>query len=75
MRTDESIAMIDEQDAVVRSLEPLSPRQRAAVVLIDLLGYSSEEAGGMLGIRASTVRTYAERAHRYLKARMDESDE
>jgi hypothetical protein len=56
-RGDESIAMIDEQDAVVRSLEPLSPRQRAAVVLIDLLGYSSEEAGRMMGIRASTVRT------------------
>jgi RNA polymerase sigma-70 factor, ECF subfamily len=74
-RADESIAMIDEQDAVVRSLEPLSPRQRAVVVLIDLLGYSSEEAGQMLGIRASTVRTYAERAHRDLKARMDESRE
>jgi RNA polymerase sigma-70 factor (ECF subfamily) len=74
-RADDSIAMIDERDAVVRSLEPLSPRQRAAVVLIDLLGYSSEEAGQMLGIRASTVRTYAERAHRDLKARMDESRE
>jgi RNA polymerase sigma factor (sigma-70 family) len=74
-RADDSIAMIDDQDAVVRSLEPLSPRQRAAVVLIDLLGYSSEEAGRMLGIRASTVRTYAERAHRDLKARMDESHE
>jgi RNA polymerase sigma-70 factor, ECF subfamily len=72
---DDSIAMIDEQDAVVRSLEPLSPRERAAVVLIDLLGYSSEEAGQMLGIRSSTVRTYVERAHRDLKARMDESDE
>ena len=67
---DDTIAMIDEQDAVVRSLQPLSPRERAAVVLIDLLGYSSEEAGRMLGIRASTVRTYAERAHRDLKARI-----
>jgi DNA-directed RNA polymerase specialized sigma24 family protein len=44
-------------------------------VLIDLLGYSSEEAGRMLGIRASTVRTYAERAHRDLKTRMDGSHE
>jgi DNA-directed RNA polymerase specialized sigma24 family protein len=60
---------------VVRSLRPLSPRQRAAVVLIDLLGYSSEEAGQILGIGASTVRTYAERAHRDLRARMDESHE
>ena len=45
-RADYSIAMIDDQDAVVRTLQPLSARQRAAVVLIDLLGYSSEEAGG-----------------------------
>jgi RNA polymerase sigma-70 factor (ECF subfamily) len=74
-RADYSIAMIDDQDAVVRTLQPLSARQRAAVVLIDLLGYSSEEAGRMLGIRASTVRTYAERAHRDLKARMDGSHE
>ena len=74
-RADDAIAMIDEQDAVVRSLQPLSARQRAAVVLIDLLGYSSEEAARMLGIRASTVRTYAERAHRDLKARMDQSHE
>jgi hypothetical protein len=29
----------------------------------------------MLGIRASTVRTYAERAHRDLMARMSETDE
>jgi RNA polymerase sigma-70 factor (ECF subfamily) len=72
-RADDAIAMIDEQDAVVRSLRPLSARQRAAVVLIDLLGYSSEEAARMLGIRASTVRTYAERAHRDLRARMDGS--
>jgi RNA polymerase sigma-70 factor (ECF subfamily) len=75
IRADDSIAMIDEQDAVVRSLERLSSRQRAAVVLIDLLGYSSEEAGRMLGIGASTVRTYAERAHRDLRARMAESHE
>src|SRR4029450_11434594 len=74
-RADDTIAMIDEQDAVVRSLQPLSPRQRAAVVLVDLLGYSSEEAGEIPGISASTVRTYAERAHRDLKARMDESHE
>jgi RNA polymerase sigma factor (sigma-70 family) len=72
-RPDDAIAMIDEQDAVIRSLAPLSARQRAAVVLIDLLGYSSEEAGRMLGIRASTVRTYAERAHHDLRARMDGS--
>lgn len=71
-RSDDAIARIEGQDVVVRALAPLTARQRAAVVLIDLLGYSSEEAGRMLGIRASTVRTHAERAHRELKARMEE---
>jgi len=65
---------IEEQDIVVRALAPLGERQRAAVVLMDLLGYSSQEAGRMLGISASTVRTHAERARRELKARMDGVD-
>jgi RNA polymerase sigma factor (sigma-70 family) len=70
-RADDAISGIEEQDVVVRALASLTPRQRAAVVLIDFMGYSSEEAGRMLGIRASTVRTHTERAHRDLKARMD----
>lgn len=70
-RTDDAIARIEEQDVVLRALASLTARQRAAVVLVDFLGYSSEEAGRMLGIRPSTVRTHAERAHRDLKARMD----
>jgi RNA polymerase sigma factor (sigma-70 family) len=64
---DDGFAAIEADDAVIRALAPLSPRQRAAVVLIDLLGYSSEEAGRMLGIRAATVRTHVARAHADLK--------
>lgn len=54
----------------MRALAPLSPRQRAAVVLMDLFDYSSDEAAGMLGIRAATVRTHAARAHAELKKGM-----
>jgi RNA polymerase sigma factor (sigma-70 family) len=74
-RADDSIDQLEEQDAVVRALAPLTARQRAAVVLIDLMGYSSDEAGRMLGIRASTVRTHVERAHQDLKAKMERSHE
>src|SRR3990172_5905636 len=70
---EDSTEQLEEQDAVIRALAPLTARQRAAVVLIDLMGYSSDEAGRMLGIRASTVRTHAERAHQDLKARMERS--
>ena len=67
---DDAIAEIDERDAVVRALARLSPRQRAAVVLTDMLGFGSEEAARMLGIRASTLRMHASRAHTALKETM-----
>jgi len=67
---DDAIAEIDERDAAVRALAALSPRQRASVVLTDLLGFRSEEAARMLGIRASTLRMHASRAHAVLKESM-----
>lgn len=70
MRTDEAIAEVDERDAVVRALADLSPRQRASVVLTDMLGFPSEQAARMLGIRPSTVRMHASRAHAALKESM-----
>jgi RNA polymerase sigma-70 factor, ECF subfamily len=67
---DDEIAEIDERDTALRALAGLSPRQRAAVVLVDLLGFRSEEAARMLGIRASTLRMHASRAHAALKETM-----
>ena len=67
---DDAIAEVDARDVAVRALASLSPRQRAAVVLTDLLGYTSDEAAGMLGIRASTVRMHASRGHAALKVAM-----
>ena len=55
-RPDDAIAEVDALDLAMRALVTLSPRQRAAVVLTDLLDFPSEEAAQMLGIRASTVR-------------------
>lgn len=71
-RPDDGIAEVDERDATVRALAPLSPRQRAAVILTDLLGFPSEEAARMLGIRASTLRMHASRAHAALKGTMND---
>jgi RNA polymerase sigma-70 factor (ECF subfamily) len=67
---DDEIAAIDERDAAVRALADISPRQRAAVVLVDLLGFRSEEAARILGIRPSTLRMHASRAHAALKETM-----
>src|SRR5262245_10313118 len=59
--TDDAIERIEDEEALVRALASLTARQRAAVVLVDLPGYS-EEAGQMHGITASTVRTHVERS-------------
>jgi DNA-binding CsgD family transcriptional regulator len=71
--SDDSIVHIEEQDMMARAMASLTERQRAAVVLIDLMGYSSEEVGRMLGVDASTVRSHIKRAHAELKTRMDAS--
>ena len=46
----------------------LSPRQRAALLLVDLLGYPSEQAARILGVRPSTVRALATQGRRALRA-------
>jgi RNA polymerase sigma factor (sigma-70 family) len=47
--------VVDDRDLAIRALATLTPRQRAALVLTEVLGYSGEEAGRLLGIKASTV--------------------
>src|SRR6266480_2724746 len=67
---DDSIATAECRVDVVRALAKLTARQRAAVVLTDLVGLTSEEAGRALGIRPSTVRVLAARARSVLKEGM-----
>jgi RNA polymerase sigma-70 factor (ECF subfamily) len=68
--TEERDAFVDaEMRADVRALLlGLTPRQRAALLLVDLLGYPSEQAGSILGVRASTVRALATQGRRALRA-------
>ena len=65
--TTDDLAAVEARDEVVRLLRGLIPQQRAAVVLTALLDYSSEEAGRMLGMKASTVRVLASRARAQMK--------
>ena len=57
----DDFADADDRDAVRRVLATLPPRQRAALVLTEMLGYSPNEAGRALGVRASTVRSFSHR--------------
>lgn len=52
---DDVFAPVEDRDEAARALAALTPRQRAALVLTEALGYSGEETGELLGIKASTV--------------------
>jgi RNA polymerase sigma-70 factor (ECF subfamily) len=72
-RRDE-FADADDKRVVARALATLAPRQRAALVLTELVGYSSEEAGRVLGIRAGTVRALATQGRDVLRRTMERDD-
>ena len=59
---------VDLKEDLRRMLLDLSPRQRAALVLLDLYGYGSEEAARIMGIRPSTVRALASQGRAALRA-------
>lgn len=64
-----------EMRADVRALLlGLSTRQRAALLLVDLLGYPSEQAARILRVRPSTVRNLASQGRRALRATEGERD-
>jgi RNA polymerase sigma-70 factor, ECF subfamily len=71
----DAFGLVDDRDAVRRALASLTPRQRAALVVTELLGYPSEEAGELLGVRAVTVRVLASQARTKLAKTMEKSDE
>ena len=58
---------VDVHEDVLAMLRTLSPRQRAALVLLDLYGYGSEEAARIMGIRPSTVRALASQGRTVLR--------
>jgi len=64
----------DERDAVARALGTLTPRQRAALVLTEVLGYGSEEAGRILGGKAVTARVLASQARSAMRVALERRD-
>jgi RNA polymerase sigma factor (sigma-70 family) len=47
----------DDRQVVRHVLATLPPRQRAALVLTEMLGFTSVEAGDVLGVTDSTIRS------------------
>lgn len=67
LREDDALGGVETRDELLRLLRRLTPREREALVLTAYLGYSSEEAGTLLGIRANTVRVLTTRARASLR--------
>jgi len=71
----DDLATVEDRDAIVRAMGSLTPAQRSAVVLVDLVGMSSVEAARALGVRPATVRVLAARGRAALKERMGARDD
>jgi RNA polymerase sigma-70 factor (ECF subfamily) len=71
---DDLIESIERREVLVQALASLTPRERAAVVMTDVLGFSSEEAGAALGIKPVTVRVLASRGRGRLQEVTDDDE-
>jgi RNA polymerase sigma factor (sigma-70 family) len=72
---DDPFAAADLRDQLVRALRQLPERQRAALVLLDLLDYKSDAAADILGVTAATVRSLASHGRANLKEAMEMRDD
>jgi DNA-directed RNA polymerase specialized sigma24 family protein len=50
---------VERREDLYANLRRLTPRQRAAIVLTELLDIDAKAAGKVLGVRAETVRSLA----------------
>jgi len=73
-RRDE-IEAADDRDAIARALAVCTPRQRAAVVLTEMLEFDSQDAGRMLGVKDVTVRVLASQGRAAMRNHMENDDE
>lgn len=71
---DDLLDAIERREVLVAALASLTPRERAAVVMTDVLGFSSEEAAEALGIKSATVRVLASRGRGRMKEKVIDDD-
>jgi len=69
---DQGFEQIEDREVVLGAMATLPTDQRAALVVTSLLGYPSEEAARILGIKPSTVRARATRARAALREAIGE---
>jgi RNA polymerase sigma factor (sigma-70 family) len=65
---------VEAQDEVDRALATLTPRQREAVVLVDLLQFPADEAARLLRIAPSTLRVQLARGRQRARNELGNPD-
>lgn len=70
----DEFAEADDRETVRRVLSKLPPRQRAALVLTEMLGFSPDETGRALGVQASTVRSLSHQGRASFRRAMEVDD-
>jgi RNA polymerase sigma-70 factor (ECF subfamily) len=65
---------VEDRAVATQVLASLTPRQRAALVLTEALGYSGEETGQLLGIKASTVWALTHQARNVMRGTVEATD-
>jgi DNA-directed RNA polymerase specialized sigma24 family protein len=70
----DAFAQIADQDQAARVLARLPRRQRAALVLTEMLEFDSAEAGELLKIKPTTVRVLAHQARERLRREIGAED-
>jgi RNA polymerase sigma-70 factor (ECF subfamily) len=63
----DAFGSVEDREVVLRAVARLPLDQRAALVVTALFGYSSDQAGRMLGVRPSTIGARATRARTALR--------
>jgi RNA polymerase sigma-70 factor, ECF subfamily len=66
----DEISAVDDRDDIDRALAKLPRGHREALVLVEWLGMSDEEAGQVLGVAPVTVRVRLSRARQRMRAEM-----
>ncbi len=63
----DNLGQVESRDELLGLLRVLAPQQRAAVLLTSILDFSADEAGNVLGLRPSSVRSLTSRARDVMK--------
>jgi RNA polymerase sigma factor (sigma-70 family) len=71
----DAMAAVDAKQDLYAALGRLTPRQRAALVLTELLDLDAKQAGKVLGVRPETVRSLASQGRAALRMRGLQEDE